>query len=338
MLWTELITLAAMDGWSSSLAPAIGSAAGTDIAPRQLWGIALALTGAILMSVGTQYQSRGMGKVSAQSVVSTRTGLGLGHLLSLLRRPSWLVGTGMLILAVLLQIGSLSLAPLMVVQPLGVVALVVTAVLNARISGFRLTRGIRLSIALCVVGIAVFVSIAAFVAVESRVTALQVTIVLVLFAAVTTGLIVLYFALRHRGSALFYVFGAGVLYAFVATFAKLILSRALLGQWDVLTWMSVGGLALGALVGMVFVQNAHASGPPDLVIAGLTVIDPIVAVIIGMFVLQEAVHASLLAMLAFLVTGMVATIGVIGVERLHPQTAQLLDTARPNPDAEPPKG
>ena len=79
---------------------------------------------------------------------------------------------------------------------------------------------------------------------------------------------------------------------------------------------------IGTLLGMVFVQNAYSSGPPDLVIAGLTVIDPLVAVLIGIAVLNEAANASLGAVLIFIGAGTVALIGVLGLAKFHPQTGR----------------
>ena len=66
-------------------------------------------------------------------------------------------------------------------------------------------------------------------------------------------------------------------------------------------------------------QTAYSSGPPDLVIAGLTVIDPIVAIIIGLTVLGEAANAPLWAYIGFGVAGVIAVIGVCDLARNHPQ-------------------
>ena len=78
--------------------------------------------------------------------------------------------------------------------------------------------------------------------------------------------------------------------------------------------------ALLAAVGLgaYFVQNAYASGPPDLVIAGLTVIDPLVAVTVGIVILNEAAGAELWQVIAFLVSGAVAIVGVFLLARVHP--------------------
>jgi len=79
-------------------------------------------------------------------------------------------------------------------------------------------------------------------------------------------------------------------------------------------------LLAGTALGAYFVQNAYASGPPDLVIAGLTVVDPMVAVLIGIIVLGEASQAPPWAIGVFIVTGAVAVWGVFRLAKNHPQT------------------
>src|SRR3954468_12610569 len=85
--------------------------------PAILIGIPLALLGAVFMSFGAQYQHRGVTKVERMSTSASQglTGAQLGRLLT---RPSWVVGTVMLGLAIVCQLGALSYAPLIVVQPL----------------------------------------------------------------------------------------------------------------------------------------------------------------------------------------------------------------------------
>jgi len=90
-------------------------------------------------------------------------------------------------------------------------------------------------------------------------------------------------------------------------------------------------LLLGTGLGAVFVQNAYSSGPPDLVIAGLTVIDPIVAVTIAIVILQEAAQAGPLEILAFVGAGAIAVVGVFLLARHHPQTHHELEDASAPP-------
>ncbi len=290
--------------------------------PKQFWGIPVALIGAALMSFGAQYQSRGLNKVERLTGESAGSGLSIKHLLGLLSRPSWVVGTMLLGLAIAFQIAALSLAPLIVVQPLGVVAMVITAVLNSRMSGVRLPKRAVVSLSLCVGGIVTFVTVAAFTAADRPVTDTKLITILIIFAVVLVVALAGYFALRHRAIAIFYVVGAGVLYGFVATFAKAVIGRFMQNEFDWLTWVCVLALATGGLVGMLFVQNAYSSGPPDLVIAGLTVVDPLVAILIGITVLNEAANAPSWAIICFVMTGLIALIGVVGLAKFHPQVGR----------------
>lgn len=297
-------------------------AEGGSLDPRQFWGIPLALVGAALLAFGAQYQSRGLNKVERIVGASAHAGLSIRHMLSLLRRPSWVVGTALLGLAVVFQLGSLALSPITIVQPIGVVGLIITSVLNSRISGVRLGRRVTASIALAVLSIAIFVFVAATNVSDQVVTDVKLITILITFAVVLLLALVMFILYRHRGIALIYIVGAGVLYGFVATFAKVVISRLQQGDFEWLTWTCVAALAAGALLGMLFVQNAYSSGPPDLVVAGLTVIDPMVAVFIGILILGEAANAPLWVSVVFVVTGVTAMIGVVGISRFHPQSGK----------------
>ncbi len=85
---------------------------------------------------------------------------------------------------------------------------------------------------------------------------------------------------------------------------------------------ALGALALlaAAALGAYFVQTAYSVGSPDLVIAGLTVVDPLVAVAIGIVVLGEASRAPLWAVIAFVISGIIAVFGVLQLAKHHPQT------------------
>ena len=288
--------------------------------PGLLYGIPLALLGAVFMSFGAQYQHRGVTKVERMSRSQPgQGGLDASHLLKLLSRPSWVIGTVMLGLAIVCQLSALAVAPLIVVQPLGAIALVITTLLNAQISGHKPTRRSLIAIAACVGGIFVFVTIAALFATEKPVSSGQLITILVLLAVVTLVFAGLWVWLRKRMGALFYITAAGVIYGFVATLAKVVIERIKDNDFDGLTFLCLAALIVGAIVGAYFVQSAYASGPPDLVVAGLTVIDPIVAILIGLIVLQEVAGAPLWVYIAFAVVGAVAVWGVFQLARHHPQ-------------------
>ncbi len=288
--------------------------------PKLLLGIPLALAGAVFMSLGTQYQHRGVAKVEHLSGTDAAMGLSGGQLMQLLKRPSWLIGTLMLGLAIVCQLSAIWFAPLIVVQPLGAVALVITTLLNARVSGFTPTRRSIIAISLCVGGTFLFVLLAAMYAEDRVVTDAQLGTLLSILVVVIIVLGGLWVLLRKRMRALFYIMGAGIVYGFVATLAKVVLKRIQSDQlFEWLTIVCIIALIAGTVIGGYFVQTAHASGPPDLVIAGLTVVDPIVAVLIGLFVLHEATTAPTWVYVGFAVAGAIATFGVVELARHHPQ-------------------
>ncbi len=286
--------------------------------PKQFIGIPIALVGAIFLSLGAQFQHRGVAKVEANTHDADK-GLSVRQLMALLGRPSWVIGTLMLGLAIVFQLTSLGFSPIIVVQPLGAVALVITAVLNSRISHVNLNRSSVISIVLCVGGVGAFVLVAAFTAVDKPVTTANLITILIILGVVLALFGATFALLRKRFKAIAYIVGAGVLYGFVATLAKVVISRIFQAHFEWLTVLALAGLLAAAALGGYFVQNAYASGPPDLVIAGLTVIDPLVAVAIGIIVLGEASQAPLWAIFAFLAFGLVAILGVFGLARYHPQ-------------------
>ena len=279
--------------------------------------IILALLAAVGLALGAQFQN--------DSVHQRINGTGLNRLgvkqvLGLLKKPRWLVGTGFLGLGVILQLAALTLAPLIVVQPIGAVALIITSLLNARIYGVRLGPRTFLAIALTLAGISSFVVAAAGVAAEVEMSDEKLLQVLGVLALMLVLFGFLMATQSGTAKALNYVFGAGVLYGFVATLAKVIIQRLIQGDFDTLTLSAGIALALAAILGGWFVQNAYATGPPDLVIAGLTVIDPMVAVGIGIVILGEAEQASFETILTFIGSALVAVLGVYLLEKVHPQT------------------
>lgn len=290
--------------------------------PVRLIGIPFALVGAVLMSLGAQFQHRGVVKVERISGRDAASGLNFAQIKALLQRPSWVIGTVMLALAIVFQLSALAFSPLILVQPLGAIALVITSVLNARIAGITLNRRSVVAIVACVAGIALFVTTAAIVGIDRPVTTAALLTILVAMGVVLLVYAMIFMLTRSRARAIFYIIAAGTIYGFVATLAKVVISRISHGTFGWLTILCVIGVVLGTALGAYFVQNAYASGPPDLVIAGLTVIDPLVAVAIGIIVLHEALGAPLWAVFAFVIAGGAAIWGVFQLARHHPQAKQ----------------
>ncbi|MEN9715307.1 MAG: hypothetical protein RJA35_774 [Actinomycetota bacterium] len=282
------------------------------------FAVVLALIGAVALAFGAQWQNNAVGDQQGKGA-KTSGSLGIRQMLELVKRPKWLIGTGLLGLAVLFQISALSLAPLIVVQPLGAIALVVTSVLNARMSRTKLNRATMVAIALCILGVGGFVITASTIAHEYVLTDLQMWQILGILAVILAVLGTIAARKAKNGKAIYFVAGAGVLYGFVATLTKVVIQRIYQGDFEWLTLLCLAMLGLAMVLGGWFVQSAYASGPPDLVIAGLTVVDPMVAVLIAGTILGEAHTANPLTIILFIVCGGTAILGVLLLSQFHPQ-------------------
>jgi hypothetical protein len=284
----------------------------------RLLAILLAILAAVALAFGAQFQNQAVSK-GRKKTPRARGSLSLRELGGLLARPRWISGLGLMGLGMILQLAALTLAPLIVVQPIGAIALVITSLLNARHTKTKLNKGTILAIGLSMFGVGGFVVTASQVASQVELTDGNLLRVLEILVVILILFGVAFFTFGRRAKALTFIVGAGILYGFVATLAKVVIQRLYQMDYDFLTALALVSMIGAVLLGGWFVQNAYASGPPDLVIAGLTVIDPMVAVAIAIIVLGEASNADIFSSAIFAVSGLVAITGVWLLSKVHPE-------------------
>ncbi len=292
-----------------------------------LLGIAAALLGAIALALGAQFQNRGVQSLNEDGDDGTGDGFNIRQLLALVRTPRWLLGSGMFVVAVVLQLLGLLMAPIAVVQPVGALSLVVTALLNRRIAHTTMERQGVQGIAAAVAGTTVFVVVASFTTTSSPQSVARVVpvllILIVVLALVATG----FLTMRKRLPGVAFAIGGGVCFGFVATLMKIVLDRcstavqhgSLIDDTTPFTLLALVAAGASGLLGTYLVQTAYSSGSPDLVVAALTVVDPIVAVTVGIAVLGEAQHAPWWAFVLFVLAEGLAVFGVIRLARHQPE-------------------
>ncbi|QCU78550.1 hypothetical protein E7744_10585 [Citricoccus sp. SGAir0253] len=300
--------------------------------------IAAALAGAFCLALGSERQAAGVRRTQQYRGLHRRRGI-----LALLTSRAWLAGGLLMVLGMVLNVYALATAPLTVVQPIGALAVVITTVLHARIQRLRLNRTTVGAISACVAGSAAFVLLAIAATQENpaptpgqeRVTAVVAVVATVLCALAALVMI-------RRPSAFAYILGAGVLFGFVAVFVRLGSIHLLRGDAGGLAgvpWFHLGVIAAAGGLGVYFVQSAYHHGPPDLVVAGLTVVDPMVGVLTGIIVLGELLPG-LPWWVGWCMAGAaaVATLGVIALSRHHPDVISRREQAQGEasaPDAGP---
>lgn len=228
----------------------------------------------------------------------------------LLVSPLWLVGGALIVLETVFNVVALVLAPVALIQPLGTVSLVIAVLLTAlsarqspspdtsATSPGPVTRRLLLAVTLVVASVTVFV-VAASQHMEASPASDRAAAVLAggLIALSAVGALVARSRLGHTPRVL----AAGVLFGGVASGTHVVGVLLLAGDGlPPAAWAVGTGLAPASAVGVWLVQTAYARGSAASVLAGLTVVDPITAVLIGGMVLGEfgTVPPGALALLA----------------------------------------
>ena len=250
-------------------------------------------------------------------------GLKLRDQLRLPRNPRWSIGLLALAVGAVLHASALGLAPLSVVQPVGVLALPITVLLNARQRGTAV-RDLNVNAVLAVCGatggVAAFVVLAAGSATATPVLPDDEVLATQLVAAAVAALGLLGLLTRGKLRCIAFAAACAVAYGLVSLLVRAVVQQ--LGSAPLLQINPVPVLVIvvAMVLGGWLLQHGYASGPPDLVVACLTVIDPLVAVGMGIGLLGEADKVGTATAAGELLCALVACAGVFALAKYHPDT------------------
>lgn len=250
-------------------------------------------------------------------------GFGVRSQLKLVRNGQWLLGLLALGAGALLHATALGMAPLSVVQPIGVLALPITVLLNVRQGGMRvrdLNRTAVLAVVASTGGVAAFVTLAAGTATATPVAAADELLATQLVAGMVLVVGVVGLLSRSKVRCIAYAAGCAVAYGYVSLLVRGVAQDFGAGGLVNLNLVVATGIVAAMLVGGWLLQHAYASGPPDLVVACLTVIDPLVAVGLGIGLLGEADRVPAWTVAGEIVCAVIACAGVFALARYHPET------------------
>ncbi|HEV3361253.1 MAG TPA: glycosyltransferase [Pseudonocardiaceae bacterium] len=282
-------------------------------------GIALSCIAACCYGLAASLQN---GAVQAVSASTSEEGKRLGwrQLRRVVVDRTWLLGMVATGGGALFHVLALSMAPLVVVQPVGVLAIGITVLLGVAAGRERLTASTLFASLASTIGVGLFVVLAAGSAsqgtqrhgVELRIAAITAVIVLLLG---WTGL-------RAKGwlRAPALAAAAGVCFGLVSVLARVVSEH--------LRSADIGGIGLGWVVGIPiaiglgawFVQQAHASGRPDTVVACQSVVDPLVGVLVGALCFGEAGHVGPAVIIGELACAVLAVIGIVALAMRKPNS------------------
>jgi drug/metabolite transporter (DMT)-like permease len=225
-------------------------------------------------------------KANLEEIEAERTGV--AALVGLLRQPRWLTAIAAMIFSFALQGAALSLGAVALVQPLMALDLPMTLLLASLFFHRRLGGRTWGDIAVMTVGTGVFL-FALAPAGGSPDAASGVEWAL---AAGATGLVVALLAVagaasRGRRRAALLGVAAGVCFALTAVFMSAALADGLTAE--TFTRWQTYLVAVAGIAALVCLQEALRAGELVVVQPGVTLSDPVIAVVLGVFLFQESV-------------------------------------------------
>ncbi len=247
--------------------------------------------------------------------------MNIRQMLVLIRNKTWLIGLAVSIVGGLTHICGLTLAPVTVVQPVGVLAVPWSVLLAMKIYHYQPPKKLWLAAAVTILGVIGFTAISSSTAAPTSDFddwhVAGAAFVAALFAITLT------FFGRYgtpRWRCLGWATGGSLLYGMAAALIKVVTDLFGTPMWWArpMFWFALIFWAAGYLVGGLMVQQAYANGPAEVVVSAMTTIDPMVAVSFGLSVLGEGTRISWLDGLGLLATGGVALLGVISLSQYHP--------------------
>lgn len=248
----------------------------------------------------------------------------------LLRNRAWLVGSIESLLAGGLHVVALALAPITLVQPIGVLAVPVTVVASAVKARRRPSRTQVLGSVLSVVGVVVLTLL--LLSPDINPIDVPAWTTLAVTVAAATGATVLAAVLTRRSPRLVrcvtLAAAAAALFGLnsilIRTIGHVVASTGLTSNLPVVG-TAVAGIVVALSVGLWAMQTAYLSGAPHVVICCLTLLDPLLAVAGGNLLLHDGVVTTTFTLVASGCCALLAAVGVVFLSVDYPTDASVAD-------------
>jgi drug/metabolite transporter (DMT)-like permease len=280
--------------------------------------VVLVLIASVLFAIASVIQHHAVGDAAAPQEGEKLSGK---QLLAVIRNPRWLGGLLLTGVGAVIQVGALLLAPVTVVQPLGVLAVPWTMLLAARVQRRRVSSEGWTAVALTVAGTAAFAWVAISYAAPEPVLN-ESTLIIGTLAGL--GIAALLALVGSRGplawKCLAWSSAAAVIYGAESGVVKAIGGYVATRPWvDSPTfWVLALSIPVGAVLAGMWIQQGYASGPAETVVGALNAAAPVAGVAYGIAVLGEGSALTPAAGVLMLGFAAVAIWGVVLLSRIHP--------------------
>lgn len=238
------------------------------------------------------------------------------------RRPRWVLGLALLGVSAVLQVTALFMAPVSVVQPMGLLAFPWSVLMAARAARAWVPPRTQLAVVVTVAATLAFTIVTGVHATAESDLVMRRVIIGALIVYAVVGV---FATLGAKGPfawrCLFWSSGGALFYGLEASLVKSIWEYVKTHAWPYsgAIYGIVVALIVGALAAGWLMQQGYATGPSEIVVGSMTVTSPVVAVAFGILVLGEGVGITPLAASLMVVLGAIAIAGVIALTRFHPK-------------------
>jgi drug/metabolite transporter (DMT)-like permease len=303
---------------------------------NMLIAVPAAVLGAAGFGLATAAQQRATHEVPETGTLNPRL------ITVLLKRPMWLLGLVATIFALIMQLVALSFGAIAVVQPLLVTGVVFAAAFSSLMSRRRPDPLILLGALLCAAGIAAFLLLARpLPSTQEHVDIWGGLPLAIGLAGVVTGCIVFSFVVDHPVRVLALALATGIMYGVTAGLMKVVTGQLRDGVLEPFTHPTLYAVCVVGPIGFLLSQNTFQQGRMvSPAVAVITSVDPIVAVLIGVWWLGEKLDYSVALLVgqsiaAAVVIAGIAFITLRGQHLLHELDRESAANGRGRPDVAP---
>ena len=274
---------------------------------------ALGIATAAALGSAAAFGSASAAQHQQAGVVARRHALDPRLIVSLVKRPVWLLAIGGDIVGVVLQVVALRFGPVPLVQPLIVAALPVAVVVSAAMRRTSVTRRQVGGLLACSTGL-VLVTPASATADLGHAAGARAWLIAGCVLTVVVGVALLMARLRPA----FAPVGVGLAAGVTAGTSAVLLATCAARLHDLrglFTSPSPYAVAVVGVLAMLLTQSAFQTGALATPLATLTVAEPIVAVVLAATVLHQTVATGFWLRAAALIGAAVAVLGVVVLAR-----------------------
>lgn len=255
---------------------------------------------------------------------SANRSMGMKQLLQMVTTPKWALGLALIGIGASAHIVGLMMAPVTVVQPVGILAVPWSVLLAAKIHGHKPSKEIWAAVAMTIIGIIVFTYFSASNAAKTTDLSNPLFIVIgclfVLICGIAFGVFGWFGPAKYR--CLAWATGGSFCYGLSSAIIKTISEKAKLAGFhgDPLFWFLVVALLCCYLIGGWMIQQGYANGPAEIVVGSMTTTDPIIGVAFGLIILGEGALIGPFSALFMAAAGAFAIYGVVVLSKHHPDS------------------